>query len=43
MEKWTAQLEEVLPYIDYIEQDTTGAAEFKTATRALIDRLKQFL
>lgn len=43
MEKWTTQLAEVLPYIDYVEEDATGAVAFKTATRALIDRLKHFL
>jgi ParB/RepB/Spo0J family partition protein len=43
MEKWAQQLDAVLPYLDYIETDETGAAKFKAASRALIDKLKRFL
>jgi ParB/RepB/Spo0J family partition protein len=43
MEKWNGQLDEVFPYLDYIEGDVEGAKKFKTAARELIEKLKRFL
>lgn len=43
MTQWADQLEQVVPYIDYIEEDADLAAKFKVATRNLIEKLKRFL
>ena len=43
IKEWTVKLDAVLPYLDYIEEDTEGAAQFKTASRELIEKLKGFL
>lgn len=43
MKFWTGQLDEVLPYIDYIDTAPKVAEKFRQATKELIARLEKFL
>lgn len=43
MHAWAKKLDEVQPYLNYIESEPDTANEFKAATRELIDKLKRFL
>lgn len=40
---WTKQLEEMAPYVDYIDRSETVAKNFREAVQKLIDVLKKFL
>ena len=41
--EWNKRLDEVLPFMDYVEGDPKTATEFKAVVRELIDKLKRFL
>lgn len=43
IEEWNKKLDEVLPFMDYVEGDPKTATEFKAVVRELIDKLKRFL
>ncbi len=43
MKNWNERLDEVLPFMDYVEEDPSTVTPFKAVTRELIVKLKRFL
>jgi ParB family transcriptional regulator, chromosome partitioning protein len=43
MKEWTGQLDQVLPYLDYIDTAPKIADAFRKATKILIERLEKFI
>src|SRR5262249_16435132 len=43
IDNWTVQLDEVLPYLKYIDSEPDTAQKWRAAVQALVERLKKFL
>lgn len=41
--QWTKQLEEVMPYMDYVDQEPVVAQRWRTAVAKLIEKLQKFV